>query len=74
MRMHDPLWAPDDRTRGGTSGGAESSIPPGESSQADLAKPVAESGPTPTETPPETEMGGQHISGPGPHDLTRGLP
>lgn len=72
MRMHDPLWAPDDRSRGG---GAESFGTREEGAPADVAKPVTEeSGLAPTESPPDTEKGGQRISGPGPNDLTRGLP
>ena len=72
MRMHDPQWAPDDRTR---SGGKESDVTSDESTPADVAKPVAESGLGATEAPTDdTERGSQRISGPGPNDLTRGLP
>ena len=69
MRMPDHPGAPDDRT----SRGAES-FSSEESTRADLEKPVAESAIAPTETPPDTGLGGAQISGPGPNALTRGLP
>jgi hypothetical protein len=47
---------------------------PEERRRADVKPPVAEPHPAPTETAPETEPGGRRISGPGPNDLTRGLP
>ncbi|MNY03721.1 hypothetical protein D3C86_1363550 [compost metagenome] len=67
MRMHALCWAPDDR-----NGGNSESFTSEESKRPDLEKPVTKSDLTPT--PPDTEKGGQRISGPGPNDLTRGLP
>lgn len=72
MRMRDFRWAPDDRAnRGqrGTPGGT-----PEAGARADRRKPEAESGQHPAEPPPDTEKGGERISGPGANDLTRGLP
>ena len=69
MRMHVTLWASDDRASRGQRSGT-----PQEGTRADRPTPVTEPGRTPTETPADTETGGQRISGPGPNDLTRGLP
>ncbi|MBO9540554.1 hypothetical protein J7643_08185 [bacterium] len=71
--MPDHRSDPDDQTsrgQGGTISGAETFVAPVET----LKKPVAEADLTPSETPPDTERGGQRISGPGANDLTRGLP
>ena len=77
MRKRDHQRTPDDRTSraltGGPIGNAET-FTSEEPSRADLEKPKAESGRTPGEKSSESERGGQQISGPGPNDLTRGLP
>lgn len=64
MGMHGQFWAPDDRTSRGT----EPTVTPEKSTRGDLKKPGAE---PPAEAPQE---GSRSISGPGPNDLTRGLP
>ena len=70
MRKHDHRRAPDDRT----SRGKVETFTSEEGSRADLSKPMAESGRPPGEISSDSERGGQRISGPGPNDLTRGLP
>lgn len=73
MRTNDHLRAPDDRSargRGGTSESKEATFSSEESAKPERKK----SGLTPPETPRDTKTGDQRISGPGPNDLTRGLP
>lgn len=73
MRIHTIWWAPDDRARPGRRGAAPST-PNQKSPRADREMPPTESGPTPTEPPSDAAEGGRRTSGPGPNDLTRGLP
>lgn len=74
MRMHATRWAPDDRNSPGQGGGEEPFAPPQESLRAGRGKTEAPPDPTPTEAPSDTATRGQRVSGPGPNDLTRGLP
>lgn len=66
MRTPHTRWAPDDLN---SSGGAEPNVSPEKSTRADRERPTVKD-----KTPPVTETSGQRISGPGPNDLTRGLP
>jgi len=74
MRKNEHLRTPDDQSNPGhggtTSDSTEAVFTSEESTRADLKKAAR----PPTETPRDTKTGGQQISGPGPNDLTRGLP
>jgi hypothetical protein len=72
MREQDHLRTPNDRKRGGQGG--EETFASEEGTRADLEKPVTGSERTSAETLSDVGSGGGHISGPGPNDLTRGLP
>ena len=63
MRMRHPLWAPDDPTTRGS--GQEPTASPEENRRPERQA---------AKTPPVTEPSSQRTSGPGPNDLTRGLP
>ena len=77
MRKREQKQAPGDRSSrdkgGGTSSHGET-FTSEEGSRPDLSKPRAESAPPPKDLAADREKGDRQISGPGPHDLTRGLP
>lgn len=77
MRKREQKQAPGDRTsrdRGGGTSGAGETFTSEMGSRADLSKPMAESAPPQKDLTADREKGDRQISGPGPHDLTRGLP
>ncbi|MNS20434.1 hypothetical protein D3C72_521700 [compost metagenome] len=70
MRMHVVLWAPGERARPGR----RDVDPTEQSPRADRETPATQSGPVPKEPSSDTSEGGPRTSGPGPNNLTRGLP
>lgn len=74
MRMNDHLRAPDDRSNRGHGGATSDTTEPVFTSKESTRSDLKKTGPTQTKTPSHTKTGSQRISGPGPNDLTRGLP